>query len=92
MNRENEPRADYSGAGGKSEAKLNDEIVLSHKIQVVKLSPLKAIRAHCLSCCVGCVSEVKLCPIVRCDLHNYRFGRNPNRAGIGNKKGEKHVD
>lgn len=40
-------------------------------------TPLKAIRAHCLSCCCGQANEVKLCPAKDCELHPYRFGKNP---------------
>lgn len=42
-------------------------------------SPLKTIRAHCLDCCNGSANEVKLCPVTRCLLYPYRFGKNPNR-------------
>ena len=48
-------------------------------------SPLKAIRQHCLSCSCGCMSEVRLCTVQTCELFPYRFGSNPNRAGIGRK-------
>lgn len=44
-----------------------------------KLTPMKAIRAKCLDCSNGSANEVKLCPIVRCPLYAYRFGKNPNR-------------
>lgn len=40
-------------------------------------TPLKAIRAKCLDCCCGQANEVKLCPAVDCELHPYRFGKNP---------------
>ncbi len=43
-----------------------------------KLSPLKAIRAKCLECS-GTWYEVKLCPVEKCALHPYRFGKNPYR-------------
>lgn len=39
----------------------------------------KAIRAYCLDCCGGSANEVKLCPAVECELHDFRFGKNPNR-------------
>lgn len=44
-----------------------------------KLSPLKAIRQHCLWCC-GTANEVKLCPCTDCNLYPYRFGKG-TRAG-----------
>lgn len=46
-------------------------------------SPLKAIRARCLDCCCFRAGEVRQCPSNDCPLHPFRFGRNPNRAGIG---------
>lgn len=48
------------------------------------LTPMKAIRAKCLDCSCGSPNEVKLCPVTACPLFHYRFGKNPNRAGIGN--------
>ena len=44
--------------------------------EVIK-SPLKAIRKNCLEC-VGCsIVEVKLCPVEKCPLWPFRFGKNP---------------
>ena len=40
------------------------------------MTPLKAIREKCLDCVCGIAVEVRRC-----------FGRNPNRAGIGNHAG-----
>lgn len=42
------------------------------------VSPLKAIRKHCIDCCGGSKHEVKLCTCTDCDLFIFRFGRNPN--------------
>lgn len=50
------------------------------------MTPMKAIRAKCLDCCCGSSNEVRLCTIEKCPLYPYRFGKNPNRAGIGNHK------
>ncbi len=49
------------------------------------LTPLKAIRAKCVDCSCGNMAEVKRCPLESCPLHPYRFGKNPSRAGIGNR-------
>ena len=49
----------------------------------IKLTPLRAIRKHCLECSGGSVREVKLCVIPRCPLFIYRLGRNPSRKGMG---------
>ncbi|MCX5705462.1 MAG: hypothetical protein NTZ92_05360 [Candidatus Omnitrophica bacterium] len=50
------------------------------------LTPIKAIRAKCLDCSSGQPSEVRRCDINDCPLLPYRFGKNPNRKGIGAKK------
>lgn len=42
------------------------------------LTPVKAIRAYCLGCMCGSANEVALCPIKKCELYPYRFGKNPN--------------
>jgi len=49
------------------------------------LTPIKAIRAKCLECSSGQPSEVRKCDIPECPLLPYRFGKNPNRTGIGKK-------
>jgi hypothetical protein len=49
------------------------------------LSPIKAIRKHCLECSSGSKGEVKNCIITDCPLYPFRLGKNPNRKGIGNK-------
>lgn len=49
-----------------------------------KISPLKAIRKFCLDCLGGSSAEVKVCSAQEiCSLYPYRFGKNPNRKGIG---------
>jgi len=47
------------------------------------MTPLRAIRFKCLECSAGQPKEVRKCPIENCALFPYRFGRNPNRLGIG---------
>lgn len=42
------------------------------------MTPMQAIRAKCLECSCGSAKEVKLCPVVRCPLYDFRFGTNPN--------------
>ena len=42
-------------------------------------SPLRAIRAKCLDCCLGSKDEVRLCPATDCPLYPYRMGKNPRR-------------
>ena len=40
---------------------------------------LKAIKRRCLDCSGSVRDEVKACSQAGCDLHPFRFGRNPNR-------------
>lgn len=40
-------------------------------------SPIKAIRAYCLSCVCGNAAEVRCCELTKCPLHPFRFGKNP---------------
>ena len=44
------------------------------------MSPLQAIRAHCLNCCGGSSREVAECMAVRCPSWPFRMGSNPWRA------------
>jgi hypothetical protein len=41
-------------------------------------TPLKAVRRHCLSCCNGSPSEVRLCPAKACPLWPFRHGHRPS--------------
>ena len=38
------------------------------------LTPLKAIRLHCMGCAGGSLKEVALCMVTTCPLWPYRFG------------------
>ena len=42
-------------------------------------NPVKAIRAFCMECSCGQTSEVKSCPVHKCPLYPFRFGKNPYR-------------
>lgn len=42
-----------------------------------KVTPIKAIRIHCLSCSGGSYRGVKDCNIPECSLYPYRFGKRP---------------
>jgi hypothetical protein len=41
------------------------------------LTPLRAIRNKCLSCCNGSTSEVALCSVTSCPFWSFRFGHKP---------------
>ena len=43
------------------------------------ISPVRAIRQKCLDCSNGSANEVKACPVERCPLYAFRFGKNPYR-------------
>jgi hypothetical protein len=43
------------------------------------MSPLRAIRAHCLDCCAGSAQEVAKCMQLRCPSWPFRMGINPYR-------------
>ena len=51
---------------------------------MISKTPLNAIRAKCLDCAVQQPKEVRHCTVTDCSLFPYRFGKNPNRKGIGN--------
>ena len=38
-----------------------------------------AIRAHCVECSGGAISEVRLCAVVKCALYPFRNGDDPFR-------------
>lgn len=46
------------------------------------LSPVKAIKKHCLDCSGGSKKEVRECIIQDCPLYPFRLGKNPNRKGL----------
>ena len=48
------------------------------------MTPLQATRAKCLDCCCGQAKEVRFCVCPDCSLFPFRFGKNPNRAGLTN--------
>lgn len=45
----------------------------------MNMTPMRAIRAKCLDCCGGIRDEVKRCTAIKCPLHAFRSGKNPNR-------------
>lgn len=49
-------------------------------------SPIRAIRLKCLDCTCGSLKEVENCPIEKCALHPFRFGRNPFRKPASEKQ------
>jgi hypothetical protein len=55
---------------------------------MTRLTPLKAIRYHCVVECEkgGSYKMVKNCLISDCALYEYRSGHNAMRKGIGNFK------
>jgi len=45
------------------------------------MTPLKAIKAHCIECMGNVKFEVTLCTSPKCNLFPYRLGKNPNIKG-----------
>ena len=46
---------------------------------------VKGYSKKCLECCCGQYKEVRLCPAKDCSLYPFRFGKTPNRLGMGSK-------
>jgi hypothetical protein len=61
----------------------------NNKSGTVKVTPLKAIKLHCLECVGFIRSEVLLCTSSKCSLFPYRTGKNGRRSGIGGRKVKK---
>ena len=57
-------------------------------------TPLRAIRAKCLDCSYGQLKEVRLCPVTKCPLYEYRMGHRPKGEEIldENEDEEKSAD
>lgn len=47
--------------------------------EIKKLTPLKAIRAHCIDCAGGSVVDVRNCHLNTCPLWPHRFGKSGNK-------------
>jgi hypothetical protein len=54
-------------------------------------TPMKSIRKKCLECSGDSPKNVAECHITDCPLYAYRFGKNPKRAGIGNRDGWRNL-
>jgi len=60
-----------------------------HSYRLGKGRPsIKIIRKFCLQCMGGSKVFVKECTTEDCFVHQYRFGKNPARAGIGRSRTE----
>lgn len=44
---------------------------------VYRTSAVKAIREKCLDCSEGNSNEVRWCPVTKCPLYPFRFGKSP---------------
>jgi hypothetical protein len=54
-----------------------------------RATPLRAVRQHCLMCCNGSSSEVRLCPAKACPLWPFRHGHRPkadDRVAIADRQ------
>lgn len=50
-----------------------------------RITPIKAIRLHCLDCSNGSAYEVAHCPCTQCNLYQFRDGHIPWKKGMGPK-------
>lgn len=60
-------------------AALLDETIEAPKLKT--LSPLQALRKHCLWCCCDQAYEVRHCLAESCPLHDWRHGHKPAGGG-----------
>ena len=49
-------------------------------------TPIRAIRKKCMDCCCDQLKEIRECPVIKCPLYPYRFGKRPDKATIDNLK------
>ena len=61
---ESGPKVDYKGIIEKYNGKITNRKT--------------AIRAFCVTCCNGQLSEVRLCTVTKCPLHPFRLGDDPH--------------
>lgn len=54
-------------------------------------NPVKAVREFCVECSGGSTAEVKSCPVYKCPLYPFRFGKNPYRQRREMTEEEKRV-
>ena len=65
-----------------------DELIAAgHK----PMSPLKALRARCIDCRAGELSEVRRCGHLDCPAWPYRMGTNPWQAPLGSEAQQRHA-
>jgi hypothetical protein len=55
-------------------------------------SPIRAIRLKCLDCTCGSQKEVEACPIEKCPLWRFRFGKNPFRKPVSEENKAKAAE
>ena len=48
-----------------------------------KAQILKTIRAYCIGCSGGSEKEVAYCTVKKCELYEYRMGKDPRPARSG---------
>jgi hypothetical protein len=47
---------------------------------MAKQTPLGVIKMKCMDCSATSKLEVRLCPVVSCPLHSWRFGKYPKKS------------
>lgn len=56
------------------------------------MTPMQAIRQHCLDCCCDQPKEVRLCTCFQCALYPFRMGKNPHRSGVGGENSHSRAE
>jgi hypothetical protein len=77
--------------GGETRIGRDPRKMTTDELQAIgheRLSPMAAIRAHCLDCCGGSPNEVRYCMTLRCPSWPYRMGANPWRALVSEERRE----
>lgn len=54
-----------------------------------RLTPMRAIRAKCLDCSGGSLTEVRECRVMYCPLRPYRSGKKPGKTLTASSGGHK---
>ncbi len=80
-----------SNVMSKSKVKKESRISVDRKPGQL-LTPMKAIRSHCLGCCCKQVKEVALCPCTTCPLWPYRFGTGTRAQKIAKEELAMDID
>ena len=69
----------------KKKGKIHDTVTGFNFLEDESLTPLKSIRLKCRECTCDQPRAIRECLVTDCPLWPFRHGKNPRRAGLGNK-------